>query len=98
MLVTNGFSTIRSLSVAMNVDKILYQSGGWISIWQFIKICQKGNAIILTMEWFAYSLNMDASFYMLNQKSVDLENIAKGQSANIGIENTNWQNLWNNRR
>ena len=58
----------------------------------------KGNAIILTMEWFAYSLNMDASFYMLNQKSVDLENIAKGQSANIGIENTNWQNLWNNRR
>ena len=28
-------------------------------------------------------------FYMLNQKSVDLENIAKGQSANIGIENTN---------
>ena len=50
------------------------------------------------MEWFAYSLNMDASFYMLNQKSVDLENIAKGQNANIGIENTSWQNLWNNRR
>ena len=58
----------------------------------------KGNAIILTMEWFAYSLNMDASFYMLNQKSVGLENIAKGQNANIGIENTSWQNLWNNRR
>ena len=44
---------------------------------------------MLTTKYDLCSLNMDVSFYMLNQKSVDLENIAKGQSANIGIENTN---------